>query len=234
MTDNFPCKSLICYEPPKSKVRIGRQNDGGYVIIDGYYYDLMLGCGISDDSSFEHAFLEKYPKVPIYAFDGTIKSFPNPHPKIKFINKNISDKNNEKLTNMHDLINTKENIFLKMDIEGSEYTWLHSLSKNQLLKFKQIVIEFHSPFIKYRYDALEKISETHFLVHIHGNNCCGLNTEKKKEGYINVPNVFECTYIRKDNLKLPLNKEYFPTNLDFANVNIRADIMLNGYPYCFR
>ena len=59
MTDNFPCKSLICYEPPKSKVRIGRQNDGGYVIIDGYYYDLMLGCGISDDSSFEHAFLQK-------------------------------------------------------------------------------------------------------------------------------------------------------------------------------
>ena len=71
---------------------------------------------------------------------------------------------------MHDLINSKKNIFLKMDIEGGEYPWLHSLSKNQLLKFKQIVIEFHSPFLKYRYDTLEKLSQTHFLVDIHGNN----------------------------------------------------------------
>ena len=91
-------------------LRIGK-NDGSYIIIDGYSYDLMLGCGISNDSLFEHAFLQKYLEVPIYAFDGTIKSFPNPHPKIQFINKNISDKNDEKLTNMHYLINSKENIF---------------------------------------------------------------------------------------------------------------------------
>ena len=147
--ESFPCKTLTCYEAPQPKVRLGKNNDGGYIIIDGYSYDLMLACGISKDSSFEHAFLQKYPKIPIYAFDGTIKSFPNPHPKINFINKNISNKNNKILTNMHHLINSKNNIFLKMDIEGGEYLWLHSLSKNQMLKFKQIVIEFHYPFNKY-------------------------------------------------------------------------------------
>ena len=43
-----------------SKIRLGKNGDGGYVILDGLNYDLLIGCGISNDDSFEHAFLEKY------------------------------------------------------------------------------------------------------------------------------------------------------------------------------
>jgi hypothetical protein len=231
LNKNFPFESLLCYESPKPKIRLGKNNDGGYILVDGYSYDLMLGCGINDDSSFEHAFLQKYPEVPIYAFDGTIESFPNPHPKIQFINKNISDKNDNTHTNMHQLIKNKKNIFLKMDIEGGEYPWLHSLSTNQLLKFKQIVIEFHEPFVKYKYDILDKLSNTHFLVHIHGNNWAPINNKIKLEDSIIVPDIFECTYIRKDNLNLKLNKVSFPTQIDQRNRPDFDDIELSGFPY---
>ena len=98
------------------------------------------------------------PNVPIDTYDGTINSFPNSHPKIKFTKKNIGGTNTEKTTNLHSLIEPKNNIFLKMDIEGGEYDWLHSLSKKQLNEFQQIVIEFHKPFSADRYKTLEKIS----------------------------------------------------------------------------
>ena len=100
-----------------------------------------------------------------------------------------------------------------------------------MLKFKQIVIEFHDPFIKYRYDILEKLSETHFLVHLHGNNHVSVNYQKKLEGFIGIPDVFECTYIRKDDLNLQLNKNSFPIDLDQPNAKWKPDIKLSGFPY---
>jgi hypothetical protein len=63
-----------------------------------------------------------------------------------------------------------DNIFLKMDIEGCEYDWIHSMTKNDMEKISQIVIEFHWPFDFYRMNALKKINETHYVVHVHGNN----------------------------------------------------------------
>ena len=42
------------------KIRLGKDNDGGYVIYDGLNYDLIIGCGISNDLSFEEDFVKKY------------------------------------------------------------------------------------------------------------------------------------------------------------------------------
>ena len=105
-----------------------------------------------------------------YAFDGTIQKYPNPGPRVHFTKKNISGVETEKTTNLHQLIDKHENIFLKMDIERGEYPWLQSLSKEQLQKFRQITIEFHRPFDKERWECLEKLADTHYLVHLHGNN----------------------------------------------------------------
>tara|TARA_B100000767_G_scaffold110418_1_gene105706 strand:+ start:15528 stop:16349 length:822 start_codon:yes stop_codon:yes gene_type:complete len=227
----FPFESLKCYKPKKPKIRLGKNNDGGYVIVEGYEYDLMIGCGISKDSSFEHSFLKKYPNVPIDTYDGTINSFPNSHPKIKFTKKNIGGTNTEKTTNLHSLIEPKNNIFLKMDIEGGEYDWLHSLSKKQLNKFQQIVIEFHKPFSADRYKTLEKLADTHNLIHIHGNNYGSIIKKKHKGKIVTIPTVFECTYIRKDSRNLRLNDKSFPINLDQPNKPDTYDITLLGYPY---
>ena len=227
----FPFESLKCYKPTQPKIRLGKDNDGGYLIVDGYKYDLMIGCGISNDSSFEHSFLKKYPNVPIHTYDGTINSFPNPHPKIKFTKKNIGSRNTEKTNNLHNIIESKNNIFLKMDIEGGEYEWLHSLSKDQLKKFQQIVIEFHEPFSNDRYEILQKLAESHYLIHIHGNNYGSIIKKEHKGKKINIPIVFECTYIRKDSLNLHLNDTSFPISLDQPCKADNDDIKLFGYPY---
>lgn len=149
----FPLYILRIHKFKELKIRIGRDHDGGYVIIDGLSYDLLIGCGISNDISFEEVFIERF-DVDCFAFDGTINKLPGKNPRIRFIKKNISNKNNKKETNLHELINQANDIFLKMDIEGGEYSWISSLSYSQLNKIKQIVIEFHAPFLSYRWNCI--------------------------------------------------------------------------------
>ena len=62
---------------------------------------------------------------------------------------------------MHDIIDTNDDIFIKMDIEGGEIPWINSLTDKQINKFEQIVMEFHSPFSDKEIDVFNKINLTH-------------------------------------------------------------------------
>lgn len=176
------------------KKRIGRPFDGGYVICDipGVKYDFFISGGIANDISFEEDFLKLH-DIPCVAFDGTERfnkeAFPNANPRIEFINKNIGSINSSSLTNLKDYFNDSaySNIFMKLDIEGGETELFSVLSQYDLKKIRQLVIEFHSCDQKAIPDML---SNTHWLVHLHPNNCCGV-------GPNGIPNVFECTYILK-------------------------------------
>lgn len=226
--NSFPLESLICYQWD-DKIRVGKDGDGGYVIGEGFEYDLLIGCGIADDDSFERAFLEANPKIECYAYDGSIPNVPNPEtPRLNFVKKNIAGEESETTTNLHDLISSYSNIFLKMDIEGYEFPWICSLGVDQLNKFKQIAIEFHRPFHEIGAHCLEALARTHYLIHFHGNSCCKTRTVKN----ITVPNVFECTYIRKIDMdQVPsLSAEVVPSPLDQINA-YSEDIHLSGFPY---
>jgi hypothetical protein len=113
-----------------------------------------------------------------------------------------------------------------MDIEGGEIPWIKSLSDEQMNKFEQIVIEFHAPFSKNEIDVFEKINRNHYLIHFHGNNCCGVRNHKG----VDIPNVFECTYLNKKHFsnKPGLSKELIPSNLDMKNT--RKDEIYINYP----
>lgn len=113
---------LEIYETEHDKQRIGSDNDGGYVIATGndLSYQLLISCGISDDIQFEEHFLDKY-DVSCIAFDGTISNLPVQNNKIQFIRKNIANKESDNTTTLHNIINSYDNIFLKMDIETNEY-----------------------------------------------------------------------------------------------------------------
>ena len=224
---------LITYKCPYKKYRLGQDYDGGYIIADipNINYTILLAGGIENDISFEEDFIKKYPNTNCFAFDGTICKLPKENPNINFIKKNIGFENNEYITNLHDIINNNENIFVKMDIEGGEIPWIKSLNNEQMNKFQQIVIEFHFPFSSNEVDIFNKINKNHNLIHFHGNNACGLRNHKG----VNIPNVFECTYLHKKYFfNIPeLSTELIPSILDMKNLKEYDEIYINYPPFVY-
>jgi hypothetical protein len=225
--------ALAVYKSPFTKIRLGKDNDGGYIIanIPNAKYRLLLAGGIESEITFEEAFIEKYPNSSCLAFDGTIDCLPQDNiltknQKITFIKKNIGSENSDTITNLHDIINANDAIFVKMDIEGSEIPWIKCLNDEQINKFEQIVMEFHNPFSDSDAEAFYKLNKTHYLIHFHGNNCCGLNFHKG----VYIPFVFECTYLHKKYFtEVPeLNTDLIPGNLDMKNID--ADEIHIDYP----
>ena len=222
---------LTVYKSPFPKKRLGKINDGGYIVCDisGINYDCFLSAGIECDTSFEEDFLKEYPNLICYAFDGTINSFPSDNSNMLWIKKNIGNTNTKSTTNLHNLLEKYNNIFIKMDIEGAEIEWLESLNETHMNNISQLVIEFHNPFSEREKQIFKKINKTHSLLHFHGNNCCGTRTY---EG-IEVPKIFECTYINKKYIKdnLELNDEVIPSSLDSPNLVNKSEIFINHPPF---
>jgi len=240
-------ENLILYKSPFNKKRVGKDNDGGYVIVDlPDTYDTFISGGIAGDITFENNFLDTYPNLLCYAFDRTVSKLPdNTNNRIIFIKKNLGDSNNENLTDLQKYIQPYNNIFMKIDIEGHEFKIMPIIIKNNLLyKIKQLVIEIHSPgdihmhpdYYKglsdinnsIMFDIFKKINNTHTLVHFHANNGCKL---QRIDGII-LPHVFELTYIRNDFINEKIkNTDPLPTALDMKNVSYMDDYSFEGFPY---
>lgn len=223
---------LTVYKSPFPKIRLGKDNDGGYVICDipNVNYNILLAGGVADDISFEEDFSKKYKTCKCILFDGTIEKLPkqNYSKNIFFIQKNIGFNNVDNFTNLHDVIHENKCIFIKMDIEGWEIPWIKSLSEDQMDKLEQIVIEFHNPFSNEEIDVFNKINKHHVLVHFHGNNCCGIRLHKN----VMIPNIFECTYLHKKyfTAEVELNTDLIPSNIDMKNTN-NPEIYINWPPF---
>lgn len=247
---------LMIYQSPHRKIRIGNRGDGGYVVAllpvdtgNTETYDLLLSGGISNDISFERHFLTLYKDTKGYAFDGTINIFPETITNMSYIKKNLGDPSlTSRVTDMEEYIADKHNVFMKIDIEGHEFRLLPRLiSSGSINKIKQLVVEIHSPadIKKYPnyYHGLDDITNikmfrlfaeltrTHTLIHFHANNACGM----QKINGINLPHVFELTYVRNEYvpMKLP-NNIPLPTKLDIPSRPILRDYFFNHFPYCVR
>ena len=238
-------ENLVLYNTEYFKERIGRQYDGGYVICDlPKEYDCFISGGISNDISFEQAFLHKFPHIPCFAFDGTIPRLPAKDERIWFIRKNLGKEETDTLTNLHSVLAPFANIFMKIDIEGHEFRLFPTFSDEQMRKIKQLVVEIHTPAdIKLHptyfaglsdvthsdmFDLFAKFKRTHTLVHVHPNNGC---LTHQVDG-ITLPNVFECTFIRNDfvNQRVP-NSESLPFSIDMPNVPSKPIVRFTGYPF---
>ena len=219
------------------KLRLGSNKDGGYVIaeLEGKY-DCYISAGISDEESFSRDFINKYDmnKQNSYGFDGTIRNYPYQYTKnISFIRKNIGPDETATTNNMAILIEAFDDIFLKMDIEGGEYPWLMWIDEEKLNNFKQIVIEFHGIngdtydcSYEDKVKCFKKLSNTHYLVHAHGNN----------HGCVKglFPDIIELTYVNKKCFVIPpeMNRMPLPDpHVDRPNNEGARDIDLNFYPF---
>lgn len=202
------------------KIRYGDNWDGGYVICNNLSYDLYISAGVGNNESFSKDFLAIHKNIPSFAFDGTVDNLPDDTLSLTFIKKNISNIESDNATNLVNLINDFQNVFLKMDIDGSEIDWILKTEGLDFKKFKQITIELHELLLDERVlDCIEKINQTHFLIHKHGNN--------HSFSEMKIPNVIELTFLRKDQLKdVRLSEETFPTYLDYPNAVSLIDIFL--------
>jgi len=219
-------KELELYNPVNKKIRLGRQEDCGYVIVDGYDYDYFISCGIGHDITFEEDFMKKYPHMQGLAFDSNDTNFENLPTQIKFIETHVGWDEKEKNTNLREYVENHSDIFIKMDIEGSEWNWIKKFD-DLFVKVKQFVFEGHNLF-GHSQDTLECLrilNRTHYLVHVHENNAGDFIYV---DGH-NYPSYMEFTFIRKDceingfnTNDLPLDGIDFPcypTISRFTNMN---------------
>jgi len=227
-------ENLIVYKPVNKKIRLGREGDGGYVIIDGYNYDCFISAGIANEMSFEIDFIKKYPNIYSLAFDGTIKS-PDLPKEINFFKINIGSDNTNNVTNLKEYVKDYNDVFIKMDIEGGEWDWIKGF-RDFFPKIKQIVFEAHNKFSSHVtwtsytsvLESLQILNETHYLVHIHENNHGSFENIKNK----NYPNFSELTFIRKE--IRGFNTDNLPIkNLDFPTCSTMPTNDINFWPFVF-
>ena len=170
--------------------------------------------------------------IEIFMYDHTIDSLPQEHEGFHFFKTGITgvyDPAHPELETLPRLIikNSHKddyNMILKMDIEAAEYDVLQTIDIDTLNHFKQIVMEIHW-LLNLQLEnkilfALDKLNATHQLVHIHNNN----NSHYAIRGGLVLPDVVECTYVRKDTYKFIESKRFFPTNLDFPCNENKPDV----------
>lgn len=228
-------------------IRIGSNNDGGYLCtLNSAKQSKTLIClGIWLDWVFEKEFLKiKKNKINFFPVDDNldlifilktiykdigkfffyfdIKSIFNSiyilFDYLLFIRKFII-KTTVDYGFLENLIKRKKlnNIFLKIDIEGSEYRILNEIIKNKN-KINCIIIEFHDVdlHIKKIVDFIQKLKFE--LTHIHPNNFGGMDINRN-------PKVLEITLEKKPKL-IKYQKINLPHKLDFRNNPKIKDIKL--------
>lgn len=229
-----------------NKIRVGNNYDGGYVIPNNITFCKLYSFGISNDMSFDEDFVNRF-NVPAFLFDPTISKLPNDKcdEKITFSKIGLYSSNSSKMIgnimcevkDLNTLLENENdnNIILKIDVEGDEFSSLLATSENTLKKCCCIVVEFHwltnDNNLKLHIECLQKINKLFYPIHIHINNHSPVIL---KDDFYHVPDVIEVTYIRKDLIKdqdLKLSDYNFPTILDKPNHGFYPDIKLNFYPF---
>lgn len=176
--------------------RYGKDNDGGYVMVDDLTAnDFLISMGIANDVSFEQD-LSKVIKGS-HMYDFSISSLPNRVVNGLFFREKIGGDSQHVFSK----VSPGTDILLKVDIEGSEWSMFEKIPSSTLLRCRQIVMEIHWSIINdyinvptMPVDVLEKIAETHQLVVVHPNNY----GSTVSVGGVTVPQVLELTWLRKD------------------------------------
>lgn len=155
----------------KKRILLGGKHDGSYVILDDFdKIEIAYSFGISYLVQFDKELADR--GIDVFMYDHTIDSLPyeNNHfhwKKIGICGKSSSENN---LKTLEELIIEnghikKNNMILKMDIEGAEWESLRDVPIKFLDKFKYILIEYHflNPEAdgQLYYDVLKKIHKYH-------------------------------------------------------------------------
>ena len=230
VTSIIELKSLIQKMYPvkvdKKLIRVGSKKDGGYLIPDDFDgIEALFSPGVGNKQDFDLELADK--GIKVFMCDASVKGPKINHKKFKFIKKFLGSIDNELFISLETWVrelnlSDDSDLILQMDIEGSEYEVIYSMPRYILNRFRIIIIEFHNldmlwnrQFFDKCKNTFLKLLETHYIVHIHPNNCC--KTLKKND--IEIPPVLEITFYRKDRAKVIGYANKFPHPLDVDCTN---------------
>ena len=193
--------------------RLGRDNDGGYIMLDDFDHDdkIAYSFGICDDVSWDKDIASR--GYDVFMYDHTIDGLPEDNPHFHWSKLGIADGStqDDRLKTLDELIaqnhhEDKRSMILKIDVEGAEWGFIENTSTETLSRFSQILIEFHgihAPKYTHRIPAaLRKLNQTHKPVHVHGQNI-GHYVSLGAQTFCN---QIEVSYIRRD--KYELDEDY--------------------------
>ena len=219
--------------------RVGRDNDGGYVMLNDFEGKrIAYSFGIADDVSWDLDMANR--GLDVYMYDHTISQLPQAHPKFHYFQIGLGNENEKDDPHKKTLAQLmKENghmdeygMILKIDIEGAEWDALRTVDEEILQHFSQIVFEFHDVIVPENenniQEALQKLNQTHQLVHVHANNYGSYLLL----GGTMLPELIEATYVlRTDHefCSIEAQECILPSKHDEINCTYLTDIFLGAW-----
>jgi hypothetical protein len=239
MTDPVRLRELIYKLRPISTqyelIRIGAENDGGYLLPDDLEeISVCFSPGVDVNSSFEADLLLKK-SIKSHLADFSVEGPPLGFQPQSFLKKYIGAFDNDQFITLDTWVrgqteyDSAGDFLLQMDIEGGEYVSILAASNEVLNRFRIISLEVHDieswgdpAFFRVVGDFFDKLLQNFHVVHVHPNNCCGIVNLNGVE----LPRVFELTFLRKDRADFLGFRRDFPHSLDRPNMEDRPDLPL--------
>jgi hypothetical protein len=229
-------KTLIkALRPVKTKyplIRVGGNNDGGYLIPDDLSgISKCFSPGVDVTASFEKDLMVK--GISSHLADASVDGAPDGLEVESFTKKHLGACNEGEYITLEYWVKAKESVIwpvgdfiLQMDIEGAEYQTILATPPEILRRFRIIAIEVHNAqhwFNPIAWDTMQtfigKLLADFHVVHLHPNNNCPF----MQYDDVFFPTVFELTLLRKDRAEPEGFVEQLPHPLDQPNVLNKPD-----------
>jgi len=219
--------------PVKTKydlVRIGGDNDGGYLLPNDLSgIAICFSPGVDVTASFEKDLLSK--GIRSHLADGSVDGAPDNLEVASFTKKYLDGVNTDDYITLESWVRSKANglgdLILQMDIEGGEYATIVSTPIDIMRRFRIIAVEVHNAQDWFNNQISWSVAQTFFtkllqdfhVVHLHPNNNCPFIQVDD----LLMPTVFEITLLRKDRSAPEGFCDTFPHPLDQPNVLDKPD-----------
>jgi hypothetical protein len=226
---------LKSLHPVKTKydlVRIGGNNDGGYLIPNDLSgVSTCFSPGVDVTAKFEIALCKR--GIGSHLADASVDGAPSGFTPLSFTKKYLGAINDGEYMTLEYWVKSKESVIwpvgdfiLQMDIEGAEYQTILATPIDILRRFRIIAIEIHNAqhwFSPIAWETVQgffqKLLADFHVVHNHPNNNCPFIDADE----ILMPTVFELTLLRKDRAEAEGFVTEFPHPLDQPNVLDKPD-----------